>query len=300
MHDVVPLLALIAAGHAARRAGALTSDDGSALLRVVFHIALPPLVFLAVVHVEFDASLARLSLLGPTVCCGTLGVVLLLRRTALRTLDRRLFGAFLTGCAVMNTGFLLPFAERLGGPEALARLVVIDAFVTLTTFSLVHAVVVKVARDDAPDRPHMLGKLLASPPLWALAAAAVVRAARITPPAVLLDSFESAARATGALILIALGLKFEPKARRPGLLALTVCLRFGLGVLLAAVFAAAVGLDGPDARIALFAATAPVGFNTITFAELEDLEVEFAASQVSVGLITALALLPLTTRLVHP
>jgi malate permease and related proteins len=292
-------LALLAAGYLAKRAGFLTTHDGGVLLRVVFHLTLPPLVFLSILHAQFDNSLMRLSLLAPVVCGVSLLVVALLRRSVLRTVDRRLFGAFLTGSVVMNTGFLLPFVERLCGPEGLARLVVIDAFVALTTFTLVYAVVVRVARDDTPDVRYVLHKLLASQPLWGLAAAAFAKLTHVTPPATLLDAFDLAARATGPLILIALGLKFDPKIRQPGLLLLSISVRFGLGALLGTAFVWFMDLDGLDARLAVFAAMAPIGFNAITFAELEKLDVEFAAAQVSVGLITAIAASPLTTQLIH-
>jgi predicted permease len=145
----------------------------------------------------------------------------------------------------------------------------------------------------------VLTKVAVSPPLWGLAAAVAIRLAHVAPPTVFLDSFDLASRSAGSLLLIALGLKFEPTFRRPKLLALSLVLRFGLGALVGAVFVRAMALKGLDARVAVFAATAPIGFNAITFAELEHLDTEFAASQVSVGLITAIALSPLTTQLIR-
>jgi predicted permease len=65
-------------------------------------------------------------------------------------------------------------------------------------------------------------------------------------------------------------------------------LRFVLGVVIGIIFVKLLHLEGLTAQIALFASMAPIGFNSITFAELEHLDVEFASSQVSVALIVAL------------
>ncbi len=45
-------------------------------------------------------------------------------------------------------------------------------------------------------------------------------------------------------------------------------------------------LEGLNAQIVLLASIAPIGFNSITFAELENLDSEFAARQVSAAIIT--------------
>lgn len=298
MTQVLPLLVLFAAGYLGKRAGFLSAQDGGVLLRAVFHLALPPFIFLAILYAEFDSALLRLALLAPAICGVSLGVVLVLRRSVLRDLEAATFASFLTGVVVMNTGFLLPFVERLAGPEGLARLAVIDAAVGITTFSLVYAVVVRVSRDDAPDFRFVAGKLVASPPLWGLASAVAVRLLDVTPPQFLLDAFGSAAKCVGVVILMALGLRFEPRIHRPGLLLLSLSLRFGLGAGVGLLFIRLMGLDGLDARIALFAAMAPIGLNAITFAELEKLDVEFAAAMVSAGLMVAIAASPLTMRLV--
>lgn len=299
MFAVLPLLVIFAAAYGAKRAGFLSAHDGGVLLRVIFHITLPPLVFLSVLYAEVDGDLVRLALLPPTVVAVSLAVVFVLRRSVLRELDARTFAAFMTAVVVMNTGFLLPFVQRLSGPEGLARLAILDTVGGIVTFSVVYAIVVRVSRDTAPDVRYVVGKLLVSPPLWGLAAAVLVRASGLTPPKGLLDTFDMAASTVGTVVLIALGLKFEPSVRRPRLLALSLGLRFGLGAVVGLAFIRLVGLEGLDARIALLGATAPLGVAAVTFSELENLDVEFAASVVSVGLMAAVLASPVTMRLIQ-
>nr|WP_276320633.1 AEC family transporter [Phytoactinopolyspora endophytica] len=290
------MIIVFVASYAAKRAGLLRSDDGGALLRVVFYLGYPPLIFLSILRVDVDASFLRLCLVAPVVIGASLLVVLLLRRSLLRHIDRRTFGPFLAGAAVMNTGFLLPFVERTAGPEGVARLVIIDTFVGVTAFSVVYAALVGIGHERA-DPGFVLRKLVQSGPLWGLVAAVVVKLAGVTPPVVIMDSFEVAARIVGTTLLMALGLKFELRVRRPRLLLLSLALRFGLGAVFGAIFIRLAGLDGIDARVAMFASIAPIAYSAITFAEMERLDVRFAASQVSMGILIAIAASPLTVQL---
>jgi hypothetical protein len=296
--EVLPLVIIVALSYALKRIGLLTADDGGAMLRVVFHLGIPPLIFLSILRVDLDASLARLCLLGPIMIGLSLLVVLVVRRSVLSRVSAETFGPFLAGVVIMNTGFLLPFVERVAGPDGIARLAIIDTFVGITTFSVVYATVVRVAH-GRPNPRFVLRKLVMSPPLWGLAAAVIVKLTDVSPPQLLTDTAETAARIVGTAILIALGLTFELRVERPRLVLLAVGLRFGLGAAFGAAFVALTGLDGLDANVAMFASIAPIGFNSITFAQLERLDVRFAASQVSIGLLVAMVAAPLTVRLLH-
>jgi predicted permease len=92
-------------------------------------------------------------------------------------------------------------------------------------------------------------------------------------------------------------LKFTPVVKKPGLLGLSLVLRFVLGGLIGVMFVKVFGLHGLNTSIAIFASIAPIGFNSITFAELEKLDVEFAASQVSIAILVALIIAPIVIQI---
>lgn len=293
---VLPPVIVFFASVVVKRTGVLTAEDGGSLLRVVFYLGNPPLLFLAVVKVDLDAELFRLCLLPPAIIGVSLLAVLVLRWSALRHLDARTFGPFLTGVVVMNLSFLLPFVQQTAGAEGLARLAIIITFNGIVIYSLVYTVVVWVA-NDTPDLPFMAKKVLLAPPLWGLLAAFAVKLADVNPPSIVIGSFDLAARLVATAVLVALGLKFELRVQWPRLLVLALALRFGLGLAVGVAFVTVMGLRGIDANIAIFASVAPVGFISITFAELERLDVSFAASQVSVGLLVTMVASPLTVQL---
>lgn len=279
-----------------RRIGLLTAADGGALLRVLFCLGAPALIFLAILQVDLDASFLRLCLFSPAVTGSAVAIMLLLRRSAFKNLDARTFGPLLTGVVVLNTGFLFPFVERIAGAEGIARLAVIDALNAVVVFSLVYGVVVAVAH-DRPDPSFVLRKLALAPPLWGVISALVVKAIGGRPPAVLLETFEVAAGVVSVAVLAGLGLKFEFRLRQPRPLLIGLVLRFGLGAALGAGFVTITGLDGVEANVAMFLSVAPVGINTLAFAEMERLDVDFAASFMSMGLLLAVIASPLTVQL---
>ena len=288
---ILPLLLIFLAGYGLKKAKFLTSEDGSSLLKLIFFAGVPALIFISILKINLDSSLLLLCLLAPAIVAITLLAGFLLRRSMLRNIPVKTFGALLVGAVVMNTGFLLPFVQNLYGAEGLARLAVIDAFNALITFSLVYAVAVKMGNNE-PRLSFVAKKLLISPPLWALVLALILKSLNITPPDFAMETLGLVAGLVAPVILLALGLKLNFKLEKPKLLMAPLLLRFVLGGVIGVAFVRLFGLQGLDAQIAIFASLAPIGFNSITFAELEKLDIEFAASQVSVGLIIGLIATP--------
>jgi hypothetical protein len=103
-----------------------------------------------------------------------------------------------------------------------------------------------------------------------------------------LDTLGIIAKLVSPVVLLALGLKFTLQIKSPKLLIVPLMLRFALGAAIGFTFVKILGLEGINAQIVLITSVAPVGFNSITFSELENLDTEFAASQVSVALLIAL------------
>lgn len=266
------------------------------MLKVVFYAGMPALIFLSVLKIDFDPSLLLLCFFAPIVIAISMLVLFGLRRSLLQKMNYKTFGALLTGVVIMNTGFLVPFVQASYGAEGLARLAVIDAFNAITTVTLVYAVVVSLGKEKL-DTQYIARKLLIAPPLWALLLALVFKFLSITPPDVIMQTFTLISQLVSPVILIALGLKFTLKIDKPGTVFLALVLRFGLGLLIGLTFIKIFGLRGLDAQIVLFASLAPIGFNSITFSELEKLDVKFAASQVSIGLIIAMLAAPFVIQL---
>lgn len=293
---ILPLFLIFGIGYSLKKLKFLNSDDGSSLLKLTFSAGVPALVFTSIMKVNIDSSIVILCLLPATIIGITMLVTFLLKRTLFDSINIKTFGSLLIGVSIMNTGFLLPFVEKVYGAEGLVRFALIDTFNGLIVFSVVYAIAVKLG-NDKPDNSFVLKKIFMSPPLWALVAAFTLKFANITVPQSINITLSTIAGLVGPVILIALGLKFTPIIKKPRLLVGSLVLRFVLGGIIGIGFVKLFGLQGLNADIAIFASIAPIGFNSITFAELEKLDVDFAASLVSISILVALIVAPVAIQL---
>ncbi len=298
MLEILPLIVIFAIGFGLKQAKFLSSADGGTLLKLIFYVGAPALIFLSILHVDIDASLILLSLLAPCIVGITLLATYLLRRSWLQQVNPKTYGTLLIGSIIMNTGFLLPFVEKIYGVEGLARIAIIDVTGFMLTFGPIYAVAAKMGNGGG-DKAFIVKKLLISPPLWAIILALVYKALETTPPTIVLDTLEIAFKLVAPVILLALGLKFTLRIKNPKLLIFPIVLRFGLGFAIGFLFVKVFGLEGLNAQIVLLASIAPIGFNSITFSELEKLDSEFAASQVSMSILIAIITMPLSIYLLQ-
>ncbi|HQB98905.1 MAG TPA: AEC family transporter, partial [Candidatus Cloacimonadota bacterium] len=98
---------------------------------------------------------------------------------------------------------------------------------------------------------------------------------------------------TTPLVMIALGLYFEPKRKNISKAFLAIFIRMGLGLGIGYLLAMIFNLQGLTATTVIVCSALPIGFNTLIFANLENMDREFAATMVSFSIIIALIYLPL-------
>ena len=288
---LLPVFLIIMLGYSMKYSGVLSTKDGSALLKLVYYIGAPALILTSFAKTELDASTLLLGLLPPAIYGVTLGVIFVLRKSALKNVDAKAFGALLVGSVVMNTGFLLPVVSQVYGEEGIARLVVIDSINSLFTFSIAYALAIRIGNGNPAPR-FITKKVLLSPPIWALALALVLKSLDASLSDNALELLAIPAKVTPPIILLALGLEITLKLIRPKLLITGLSLRLLLGGLVGVGLVWALGLEGLDATIVLLASMAPAGFTSIIFSDLEHLDTQFAAAFVSTSLIIITLALP--------
>jgi len=295
IQQMVPLVSIILIGYLLKRTKLLKSDDGSTLLKIIFYTGTPALIFISILKISIDRSLFLLALVPILIV--TISALLMygLRISLLSDIPRKTFGAIFCAATIMNTGFLIPFIEKLYGSEGLARLAIIDGFNGLIVFSLVYASAASYG-SEKPQINYIVKKLLISPPIWALILGLIVKSLSVTPPLLVLDTLGTIAKIVSPAILLALGLKFTPRVSLPKLLPIPIIVRFAVGGLLGLLLVNIFDLTGVSRSVVLLASIAPSGFNTITFADLEKLDTKFAASAVSIALIVAIILFPIVTH----
>lgn len=290
---LLPALLGIAFGVALRWRGVADQRDADFLFRMIVNVFLPALAFTALSRVEIDRNLA----IFPLAAVGTMSVGFLAGRFlgAKGPFTRTGAAVAICCCMPVNTGFMLPFVQGLYGADGIARIAAFDAVNTTLTFTWT-AYVAARANPRHAGGGLMVRRFATSPPLYAIAAGLVVSLFDLPVPAAIGDPLAAIGAATGILMAIGVGIRFEAPGRSGlGKAALVYSARLASALAVAVAFILIFGLTGPDRTVILLLAVAPTAFFIVAFATMENLDVRLAVNALSLSMILSL---PLTLAVV--
>ena len=293
---LLPALLGIALGYALRLRGVADHRDADFMFRIIVNIFLPCLVFTALSRVTIDRNLA----VFPLAALSMITVGYLVGRLLAAK------GPFLSAqqavaiccCMNVNTGFILPFVQGLYGADGVARIAAFDAVNTTLTFTWT-AYVAARGNPRHAGGSLMVKRFATSPPLYAIAAGLLVSAFGLHVPVAITDPIATIGTATGVLMAIGVGIRFEPPGKGVGKAALIHAGRLtsALGVAIAIVLI--FGLTGADRTVLLVMGVAPTPFLIVAFATMERLDVRLTVNTLSLSMLVslpmALAVIFLTT-----
>jgi predicted permease len=285
-----PIILTYLLGIVLRRTRAVRREDGALFLRLCFFAAIPALILKTLPAVKITPDVALLPVVAAVIVLGTYAAAYVLCRRAAP--ERPVFGVTLVGSMIMNTSFILPFVLLMYGEEGFATAVVFDIGNAFLVASVIFYTACRYGEDSGGPLSAVRRVALA-PPLWAFTLGLSLNIAGIgLHPA--LDSFLTlVGNLMVPLVMISLGIYFSPTLVRPRLLVTALLVRSVGGFVLALALAALLGLEGLTRSVVLVSGAAPVGFNTLVFASLAKLDVEFAASLLSVSIALGIVLLPI-------
>ncbi len=283
---VLPIIFIFIVGYILKKVNLFKKEDGDLFLKVVFYIAAPCLILLSVSKITLDWKLFFLPVIPIVNIIITYFISVFFAKKF--NLQAGSFGVFLVASMIMNTSFTLPFFIALYGNEGLAKISFFDIGNAFLVYSFVYYIACKYGSNP---KKMLMTKILISPPLWALLIAIFMNIFHYSLPAI--DFFQALGNLTSPLIMLALGIYFEFKLIKPAPLATILFLRMAFGLLLGIIFVKLLNLEGLTKIVVLIGSSAPVGYNTVTFSSLENLDKEFAASVVSISILLGLITVPL-------
>ncbi len=288
--QLFPLVFMFLLGVVLRRIRFAEVEHGQFLLKFMFFITLPALVFLKITQVDLDSRTLLLPLanVGVNLACmaATLAVA------PLFSLRRQTLGAMLVCTMITNNAFMFPFILAIYGDEGFAYAVLFDFGNAVVTSTLTYALAFKYGPDAQTSRT-LITKTMKSPLVWALIAAVTLSFLGIAVPEMITIVLEPLGSMTTPLILISLGILFTPRLDKLSLLFTTLFIRMGFGLAIGIGIAALLGLEGLAFTVVALCAAAPIGFNALTFSALAGLNTEFTSSAVSASILLGLFYLPL-------
>ncbi|MBZ4219228.1 MAG: AEC family transporter [Chlorobium sp.] len=284
---LAPAFATFFLGMLLRKASVLDDQAADILFKIVYHMALPALLLSVLPYVAISTTMLQLPLISAFLILLTLGAAMLTGKTL--NMPEKSYAVLVSGSIIMNLGFVMPFVQSFYGDDGLARLFVFDISNGLSAYTIAYSV---ACRHGGSIKKGLGPKLMTSPPLLALITALLLNVFGFRPVPIATAVLHSIGGLTIPLILLGLGASFKIAKINPVHLAAAMALRMGLGLALGVWLASLFHLEGLDRAIVILSASAPAGFNTMTFASVEKLDREFAATLVASCMIASLFLIP--------
>ncbi|MES2627116.1 MAG: AEC family transporter [Pseudomonadota bacterium] len=287
--QLLPIFIYFGLGLLVRRCGIAERTHGDFLLRFVFFVTLPLLIFTSVPNITFSAGKALLPFINVAVNLACLGAAYLWAKA--KHFDRRTTGTVLVNTAIINNSFMFPFILAIYGQNGFADAILFDFGNALMMATFVYALAFNYSGEQH-SRWTMLVRILKSPLVWSLVSSVLLAISGVQIPALVVTVIAPLAQMTGPLILIALGIFFSLKiANLPVALGIAV-IRLGLGSAVGMLLATLLGLEGTTYAVIVLCCAGPIGFNALTYSSLAKLDVELSASAVSISILAGLIYIP--------
>ncbi len=293
---LLPILLIFILGYFLKKINIFKKEDADLFLKLVFYVAAPALIILSISSIKLNAQLWSLPLSAIIIIFTTYIITLIVSRRL--KLSRESLGSFLIACLIMNIGFLLPFILAAFGLEGVALISLFDFTNGILTFTFIYYIAVKYGQNQS-NKTIIRKKILLSPPIWALILALILNLLKIKITGLTHDFLQPLSYLLSPLIMLSLGIYFQPKLKNINITLTALILRSGLGLLLGLLLAWFFKLDGLTKSIVILASTAPVGYNTLTFSSLEKLDQEMAANIISLSLLVSIIFTPILIALLN-
>lgn len=279
-----------------KKAGILSKKDGEVILtKVLFYAVIPAAIFLSMSQIQLSSDLIFLPLSNWGISFICLAAAFLYAKIV--KLENKTKGTLLMGVTMINIQMVAyPFLKLVYGDEAFARLILFEFGAASMAFTLVYFIAVYYGEASGKKNiKESLGKFSRVPLVWALFLGIGVNLVPMTLPVFIKDLLELIAKPLIPLLLISLGLYFEPKLSRIKHLLAGIFIRIGIGFAAGLLMVTLFNLEGLNRIVVLVSSIMPVGYMTLAFSAKEKLDEEFAASLVTISVIATLALIPVLT-----
>ena len=192
----------------------------------------------------------------------------------------------------MEISFTIPFVFSAYGNEGIARLALFDLGSTLLVFSFVYFIACRYGNNTRNTNNRIAKKVFFSPPILAAIIALTINFLNLEMSQVTINLLESLGSLTIPLIMLSVGVYFNPRLDKFLPLFSAVFIRMFVGLLTGFILINIFNLNGLSRAVVLIASASPICYNTLTFSSLENLDKEFAADLISLSILVGFLLIP--------
>jgi len=294
--EMLSIFLLIISGMVLRYFKIVKKEDASVLLNLVFYLTMPALVLanLPTANISYDYLFLPFI---PVV----VGLILFYTSkyvSRFLDLEHKTLGVFMISSLILNTAFIFPFVILFFKEEGLSRILFLDVGNVLMIFVFGYFQACKYGNHRITNK-EIMKRFAWAVPLWAILIGIVFNYLNITLKGPLFGFAKTTGDLTFPLLLISVGIFFEMRLVKLKAMSIAIFIRMGLGMLVGLAMANLLGLEGITKAIAILGTATPIGYNTLIFASIENLDKEFAAGLVSTSILLALIYVPIVIYLIQ-
>jgi predicted permease len=290
LNNIIPLIMTFAIGHLLYRYNFLTRDNADLFLKLFFYLALPAVILLSIPSIPLTHELIFFPLIA--ILIFVINLILAWIASCIFKLEAKTKGVFLIGTIIFNGSFAYPFVMVSYHEEAMAGVYLYDFGNAIVTFSIAYYLACRYGQNGRKQQRIWL-KFFKSPPLVTLIVAIFLNLSGIPIPNVGENLLRIFSGLLTPLIMLSLGIYFNPRIVRAGPLATVVTIQIIGGLIFGYLFSHFFGLHGVNQSVVQIMAICPAAMNTLAYAAMEGLDKEFAASIVSYTTIISIVFIPL-------
>ena len=287
---LLPIVLMFVLGFVGRQRGYLDGRQARQFLKLVANLGLPCLIIAAFSRIEFRPVYISLPLYAAAT-------VMLMWPAALVTgkllhMPQRTLGSFIVGAMILNLSFIYPYMITVWGSEGFIYIALFDFGHSVIILTLVSAIACRYGHDRA-RWPYLVKRIVTFPPFIALFYVILSRQLGLVLPIAILDGIYWLGYLVMLLVVVAMGIYLDLHRLWSRQVMAILLLKPGLGLIIGLGLAAVFRLDGMLKTTVLLGCVAPVGFNTLIYAQRERLDTEFAAHIASLTVLLGLFYVPL-------
>lgn len=291
MSKVLPVNAVFIIGYLLKKRGVLKKEDGGTLLKLTFHVLIPAMLFGSMKDLDLSWGMVWY----PVLIFIIQGIMYVAGETIYRLLKLtpKERPVLIASLMIMNTGFILPFFIAFYGQEDVWRIGLLDFGNALIAFSFVYNLFLGNKGDERKkSRGRVLMDVVKTPPVVGMLLGVVGSLTGIHVPVAIDVLTGNLSNLVGPVVMLALGLYFNPKIEKKSMTVAISLTKFMLGFAVAGSISSVLGLQGLSRVAVYLMSCSPVGANVLTFSVLTDSDMELASGVVSFSIVLNLFLIP--------
>ena len=288
--QLVPIFLYFGLGIALKATGVAEKAHGEFMLRLVLMVTLPLMILatLPMTTMTLNKAILPVANIAVSLACMLISLILI----KLFKVERKQAGTMLVCTMILNNTYMFPFILVVYGNEAFANAILFDFGNALLMATYVYALAFKYGGEEHSGLA-MLVKMAKAPLIWSIIVSLGLAIIGIRLPEPVLTVINPLAQMTAPLILVTLGIFFTLKINEIKLVAMTVFVRMGMGLLFGIAIANYLKLEETAFVVVALCGAAPVGFNALTFSSIAKLDTDLSSSAVSISIMAGLVYFPL-------